>query len=62
MPYSILKVSKTVDGEVEVVGEFPNGDEAHTFAQDAQANDNTNEYEYLIEFQGSAGAGKRRRK
>jgi hypothetical protein len=50
MLYSILKVSKTTNDQMEVVGEFPNEQEARTFAQDAHANDVTNEYEYLVEY------------
>jgi hypothetical protein len=49
MAFTVLKVSKNSENQIEVVGEFPTEEDAKKFAEDAQKDDASNEYEYIIE-------------
>jgi hypothetical protein len=49
MPFTVLKISKAVENQVEVVGEFPNEDDANDFAEGAHSNDLGSEYDYIVE-------------
>ena len=50
MPYTVLKVAKSVDDQkIEVAGEFLTAKDARQFAHHARKDDPTNDYRYLIE-------------
>ena len=48
-PYTVLKILKGAENEVEVAGEFPDEDQATQFVNSAQADDPEGQYEYSIE-------------
>jgi hypothetical protein len=48
-PYTVLKISKGGENEIEVAGEFPDKDQAMMFAESARANDPEGRYEYSVE-------------
>ena len=49
MPYTVLKISKILDNQTEVAGEFADESEAHNYIQDSQLDDLNDEHEYQIE-------------
>jgi len=48
MPFTVLKISKIVEGRVEVAGEFADEAEAQKFVDSEQLN-NAQEYEFSVE-------------
>ena len=50
MPISVLKISRTVAGHIEVAGEFPDESAAHKFVEDSQMSNPGDEHEYSVEF------------
>ena len=48
-PYTVLKILKGSENEVEVAGEFPDEEQAMKFAESAQADDIEGRYEYSVE-------------
>jgi hypothetical protein len=49
MPYSVLRIARTVENEVEVIAIFAFEDDAQRFVSDTQINDLSNAYDYLID-------------
>jgi hypothetical protein len=49
VPFTVLKVSKIVDNQVDVIAEFPTEGEATKFVQDSQDNDPSTDHEYRLE-------------
>jgi hypothetical protein len=49
MAFTVLKVPKTGDDNIEVIGEFPNREDAEKFADETRTPELENEYDYLIE-------------
>ncbi len=49
MPFTVLKVPKTVDGNTEVVGEFPEEADAHKFVVESFINGLNEEHEFMVE-------------
>ncbi len=50
MPVTVLKICKTDEYEIQVSGEFKTKAEAEEFAEDAELNASTDEYEYIVEL------------
>ena len=49
MGYTVLKINKTLENLVEVVGEFLTEEEADLFAEDGRRKDLGKEYDYIVE-------------
>lgn len=49
MPFSVLKVSKLIEQEAEVLGEFPSQEEADSFVEGVRTSDDSGDHEYTIE-------------
>ncbi|MBA3770156.1 MAG: hypothetical protein H0X08_06635 [Blastocatellia bacterium] len=49
MPFTLLKVSKVEEQQVEVLGEFPDIALAQKFAELIQNDDVSSRYEYVVE-------------
>lgn len=49
MPYSLLKISRTDDDQIEVVGEFNEESDAYKLVEESRLGDPDDEYEYIVE-------------
>ena len=57
MPFTVLKVSKTAEGLIEIAGEFPDETEAHKFLETARSGEDTDDFDYIIEPPPTATTG-----
>ncbi len=60
MPFTVLKVSKTDEKQIEVLGEFPDGEIAKKFAELIQNDEASSRYEYVVEPPYRASSSERR--
>jgi hypothetical protein len=49
MPFTVLKISSSKEDQVDVLGEFESCEAAREFADARRNEDETNEYDYLVE-------------
>jgi hypothetical protein len=49
MPFSVLRISKTDENHIEVLGEFWDTEIAQKFADFMQSEDKSGEYDYSVE-------------
>ena len=59
VPFTVLKVSKIEENQIEVLGEFPDGEIAQKFAEFIQNDEESSRYEYMVESPYRASSSER---